>query len=172
MILLGVPVLIALWVGFMNLYGNIRVMDDGKLIRSGQLSEKRFKRLIDKYKVKTVINLRGTENAPHEKRICEEKGIHYFGPSWSSKDLPTPENLRKLIILLEMAEDPCLGGADRSGEVTAIYKLMKGQSKKEALKMLTPWYGHIPFIRPAKRFFIEKAWKGVEWAKNQYKGEL
>ena len=50
--------------------------------------------------------------------------------------------------------------------------LMKGKSKKDALKMLTPWYGHIPFIRPAKRFFIQKAWKGAEWAKNEYRGEL
>lgn len=175
-ILLGIPVAFAVWVGIVYLYGNIRVQNGGKFIRSAQLSERRFKKLINKYKVKTVINLRGTDDAPHEKTICEEMNIDYFAPEWDSNDLPTKDNLIKLIRCLEMANEPiyvhCLGGADRSGEVAAIYYLMKGKDKEFALKQLTPWYFHIPYLRPAKRFFIEKAWQGVDWAKNKYTGEL
>lgn len=175
-ILLSIPLIISALAGVVYLTGNIRVQDKGRFIRSAQLSEKRFKKLLKKHKVKTVVNLRGTDDAPHEKVICEEMGIDYFAPEWESRDIPTKESLRRLVRIFEMSNEPiyvhCLGGADRSGEVSAIYHLMKGKTKKEALRQLTPWYFHIPYIRPAKRFFIERVWKGTEWAKNEYKGEL
>jgi hypothetical protein len=34
--------------------------------------------------------------------------------------------------------------------------------------MLTPKYHHISIFKPAKRYFIKKVWKGVEWARNEY----
>lgn len=169
---------IGIYVGILNLYGNIRVQNKGKFIRSGQLSEKRFENLLDKHKVKTVINLRGTDDAPHEEVICKKKGIAYVGDiSWDSDDLPNPEDLRKVVEVLEVCQEPvyvhCLAGADRSGEVAALYYIIKeGHDNKEALKNLTILYGHIPHLKPAKRFFIGKAWKGIEWAKTQYTGKL
>lgn len=158
-------IVIGLYIGIMNLYGNIRVQNKGKFIRSAQLSEKRFENLIKKHKVKTVINLRGTDDAPHEKEICEKKGIFYVGDiEWDSDEIPSEESLNKMVNILETCEEPvyvhCLGGADRSGEIAAMYYTIREKySIDKALKSLSILYGHMAWKRPAKRYFIMKVWR-------------
>jgi len=142
------------------------------LYRSAQLSPKRFKNLILRKKIKTVINFRGANK--EEEDICSALKIKYISIPMSSGQLPNPKNLAKLVDSFRLGERPiyihCLGGADRTGEAAAIYKLMEGKSKKEALRQLTPYYLHFPFVKPAKRFFIEILWQGESWAKNKYTG--
>jgi len=160
-----------------GLFPNKRTVEKGKLYRSAQLSAKQIKKAIKKWDIKTVVNLRG--ESPHkqwwveEEQAVRESGAKYFNLKMSAGRLPHRDDLLKLIEIYESAPQPilihCQGGADRTGEASAIWKLdfMK-KSKKEALKQLTIWYRHIALRFPAKRYFIKDIYQGKEWAKQNY----
>ncbi len=62
----------------------------------------------------------------------------------------------------------CDGGADRAGEASAIYQIeYMGKSRAEALEMLTLRYRHLSWLKPAKRYFIER-YRGEDWLRNEY----
>src|SRR5437763_11555760 len=62
---------------------NFRVVEDGVLYRSGQLSRPAFERVVREYRVKTVITLRTTraKDGPFpddwEREVCEAAGIRH-----------------------------------------------------------------------------------------------
>jgi hypothetical protein len=62
----------------------------------------------------------------------------------------------------------CLGGADRTGEATALYEIeYMGRTPAEALEALTPRYRHVDWLRPAKRAFVA-AYRGERWVREVY----
>ncbi|MFM6930464.1 MAG: fused DSP-PTPase phosphatase/NAD kinase-like protein [Bdellovibrio sp.] len=161
-----------------NILGpNFHEVDRGNFYRSAQLNEKEFARYIQKYRIQTIINLRGQNpDQPwyqDELAVSQKYGVQHFDISMSAKALPHRENLLRLLELYETAPRPilihCQGGADRSGEAAAIYQMLyQGKSKKEALKQLTLRYHHAQKFKPAKRYFIESVWQGENWAYNNY----
>lgn len=156
---------------------NFHEVDKDKFYRAGQLNEKELKEIISKHKIKTIINLRGeAQNSDWyevEERLSTDNNINLVNIHMSAKYIPHKDNLIKLLDTFETAERPilihCKAGADRTGEASAIYQMeYMGKSKKNSLKMLTPKYHHISIFKPAKRYFIKKLWKGVEWARTSY----
>jgi len=169
------------YAGYWYFSGNIRVLDNGNLIRSAQLSKRQLKKLLKKYKPKTVVSFRGEahfrtgkEKGESERTVVEEFGSRYAPISMSSQRFPYPEDLNKLLdVYMDLGSYPiyihCLGGADRTGEASAIYSMMiMKKSQKEALKQLTFRYLHIAGLKPAKRYFIQE-WKGIDWARKKYR---
>lgn len=159
-----------------GLITNAYEVHEGNLYRSAQLSKRQFKRYIKKWKIKTIINLRGqSEKKWYRKELeaAKEMGVEHFDIKMSAKRLPHREDLLRLIELYETAPRPilihCQGGADRTGEASAMYKLdFMDASKKEAMKMQTIKYFHLKKRYPAKRYFIGEIYQGKEWAKDNY----
>lgn len=157
--------------------GNLHQIDD-EIYRSGQLRPGLLSEAITRYNLQTVINLRGHSPGKKwydkEKRIVEEHGLNFYSIGMSAGRLPHRKDILKLIDLFENAPRPilfhCQGGADRSGEASAMYLIdFMGKSKKEALKMLRIKYGHLRWRYPAKRYFIKEIYQGKEWAKDHYR---
>jgi protein tyrosine/serine phosphatase len=70
------------------------------------------------------------------------------------------------VTLLQQAPKPilihCLGGADRSGLVSALYRFaIEGQKPDAADKELSIWYGHVPLIRPKVTAMDDSFWRYV-----------
>ncbi len=155
---------------------NFHTVDKGNLYRSAQLSKKQFIRYIKKYDIKTVINLRGESSKDWYKDEMEamlETSTGHFDIGMSAKRLPHRKDLLKLLDLLENAPRPilihCQGGADRTGEASALYKLVEEfKTKKEALKMLRLKYFHLRKRYPAKRYFISEVFQDPQWARDHY----
>lgn len=155
---------------------NLHEIDPGKYYRSGQLTGKEFEELIKKRGIKTIINLRGPSTDywyQDELATANRFGVTHIDIAMSAKRLPHRKDLIKLLESFETAERPilvhCQGGADRTGEATAIYQMLyMGKTKSEALKMLTVKYFHIEQKMPAKRYFISEIWKGADWTYNEY----
>ncbi|WP_413295199.1 tyrosine-protein phosphatase [Bdellovibrio sp. HCB185ZH] len=156
---------------------NFHEVDKGNLYRSAQLDPLEFKRYIKKYKIQSIINLRGAEPLSlwwqQELAVSKQFGVIHYDIPMTAEEIPHRKNLLKLLDLLNMAPRPilihCQGGADRSGEASAIYQMVyQGKSKEEALKQLTFKYHHVEKFKPAKRYFIEKVWQGEEWAFANY----
>lgn len=157
---------------------NFYEVDPDQYYRSAQLSKSEFKEYIKEYGIKTVINLRGANPGENwydnEKEAMKEIGnIQHYDIPMSAKRLPHPKDLTQLLHIFRNAPRPilvhCKAGVDRTGEASAIYvQEYMGWSKKDSLKMLSPRYGHFKFFKPAKSYFIDKVYKGEDWAINQY----
>jgi undecaprenyl-diphosphatase len=159
-----------------EVFDNVYAVEEGVFYRSHQLAADVLDKYIKLYGIKTVINLRGDDDKEwtrQEKVVTESNGGLFFSLSMSAVYLTTRENLIQLLTIFEAAPRPmivhCIGGADRTGEVSALWVL--DQQKKdvvEALKQLDIKYGHRKYKNSTKDFFIEKIWKGRDWAFKVY----
>ena len=120
-------------------FRKFRVVSEGKLYRSGQLSLPALKRIIHDYGIRTVVSLRETDGpgkAPQEAReeaYCDAQEINYYRippRNWSAPAGPPPveKGVRKfLAVMSDPANYPvlihCFAGIHRSGAYCAIYRM-------------------------------------------------
>jgi protein tyrosine/serine phosphatase len=150
-------------------------VDEG-VYRSAQLTPWRLKKVIKKYGIKTIINLRGNNKNylyKREKEICEEMGVEYYSVSLLSR---SPERikkseLKKLVEILKSAKKPllfhCKAGADRSGFVAVLWHILNGRDKEWAMKKeLRLKYLYLPWSKAGKIKRVFELYDGgdfVEW---------
>ncbi len=155
---------------------NFHTVQPGVLYRSAQLSPLFLEAMIKKHDIKTIINLRGNNEQKKwwqkEKKLAEKLGVTFYSIPMSAARLPNKQNLLNLLTIYQTAQRPilihCYGGADRTGEAAALWVLeQQKKDKKTALKQLSLRYGHMRFVYPAKRFFIN-LWKGNKWLIDDY----
>lgn len=122
--------------------------------RSGQLGREDFEKKISTYKIRSVLNLRGSSKLPwysDEIATMRQFGIVHFDHKLSaSKHAPTSE-LLDILKIIEQSPKPilihCRGGADRTGLVSAITRLaLEKTTIQEAKKELSLRYGHFPYL--------------------------
>jgi protein tyrosine/serine phosphatase len=118
---------------------NFRVVREGVLYRSGQMSLDGLKRVIHDYGIKTVVTLRAGANpgdpAPDlaEEEYCKVQEINYHRlppGEWWAPDGPAPaeESVRKFrTVMADPKNYPvlvhCLAGIHRTGAYCAIYRM-------------------------------------------------
>jgi len=124
----------------------------GKAYRSAQLTEVQLQEMIREHGIRTVINLRGT--CPDtgwydgEARATHAANVSQEDLSLSAKRLPPPNEVRRMIEVLDRTEWPilihCQRGADRTGLVsTSVMLLYTNATLAKARRQLWPRYGHI-----------------------------
>lgn len=142
---IGPPIaLAALWAAWLHdrPVRHFAVVEGGVLYRSGQPDERGWKRLRDRYGIRTVIDLReDTPNEPwavSERQFCAANGIRYI-------KLPIgPDRLtdRELQIIAQTVSDRqcqpvlvhCEHGKSRTGIAVAAYRVVaQGWSYQTAL---------------------------------------
>jgi protein tyrosine phosphatase (PTP) superfamily phosphohydrolase (DUF442 family) len=160
----------------LRLAQNFHVVDPGKLYRSAQLSQKELKEIIDKYKIKTVINLRGPSPGhswyDDEISAVSEKHIVHIDVPMTKDSIPKREVLVDLLDTFEKAPRPilihCQSGSDRTSLASAIYEMeYMNFSHDEAKKMISPRYLHLSLFAPAMLYFFD-IYKDARWAKKDY----
>jgi protein tyrosine/serine phosphatase len=156
---------------------NFYEIDPGQYYRSAQLSSAQLENYIKQYKIQTVINLRGENRGEAwyqaEEETTNRLNVGLINIGMSANRLPHREDLIKLLEAFKDAPRPllvhCQAGADRTGEASALYQMIyMGKPKVEAMKMLNIRYGHIASAKPAKDYFIQSVWAGVDWAYQSY----
>jgi uncharacterized protein (TIGR01244 family) len=168
--LVGLAALFGAYVGILILSGNFHVVLPGRFYRSAQLSGERLGEEIDRYGIKTVINLRG-ENVgkdwyDDEVRATAAHGATHVDFRMSARRDLTPEKTQQLLALLKTAEQPilvhCMSGADRTGLASVIFmQQVAGVDEEEAEWQLSPLYGHInlPFLGA---YAMDDSWEALE----------
>jgi Tyrosine phosphatase family len=150
-------VAVLLWpvweIGRVVLVGNRHEIIPGKLYRGAQPSGPALAALIEQYKIRTVLNTRGCcwPDAWYvdEAEVCQRLGVNLEDVSFSAVHLPSRDELRVLIGVLDRAEYPmfvhCRHGSDRTGVAAmAAYLLLDDQTYDSAHKQLSWRYGHAP----------------------------
>lgn len=169
---------------------NFRVVKEGVLYRSGQMSLDGIKRIIHDYGIRTVISLRDARkpgNPPpdaDEQKECVGLGLHYLRITphrWLNDQngfSPADENVADF---LELVRDPkkhpilvhCFAGIHRTGAYSAVYRISEeGWSKDSALAELNllgydNLYEEKDILGYLKAFKSEKIEKIIHERKNQ-----
>jgi len=133
---------------------NLRVVEDGVLYRSAQLSPSGLDRVIHDYGIRTVVSFRDTEEGKAavppdqwEESFCAKLGVNHVRMPlrvWSYERgvIPADENVQRF---LEIVNDPtklpvlvhCFRGVHRTGTYCAIYRMeCQGWSNADALAEL------------------------------------
>jgi protein tyrosine phosphatase (PTP) superfamily phosphohydrolase (DUF442 family) len=143
---------------YIYIYGNFHQVDKN-FYRSGQLYSYNYPFYLKKYKIKSVLSLRGY---PKEIAILKEKHIKYYNFPISARKELTQEEMNRLIGVMRQAPKPllihCQGGADRSSLATALYLYAIKHDIKKAQSSFSVFYGHIPWIFP-KTSAMDKSFK-------------
>lgn len=150
-------------------HGNFRPVTAGEAYRSGQLDSSRLAYYIKKYNIKSILNLRGNVASDgesvaqwylDEKRVAETYNVMHYDIYLSASQELEKEDVEKLMEFIRSAPRPvlihCKSGADRSGLVAAMWKvIVDKEPKPEAEKQLSVLYGHFPIGSAAAmdRFF-------------------
>lgn len=151
---------------------NFHAIADGRAYRSNQPTPDELRTIIEKYGVRTVINLRGPNPDEtwyrQEAEVCRQAGIEMVDHPMSSRHLPEPELLEQVVDSLETSAEPmlihCEGGADRSGAVAAIYRMrILGEDRDAAQAELSPEYLHFREFKPCMDRLIEIYEPEPEW---------
>lgn len=136
-----------------------REVTPGRFYRSGQMNASGFKDAIERYGIRTVVNLQHENPDPHlaetwfgkpvvhEKELCEQLKVRYV--LLTPDILPVPNDLTKMPPVVEeflkLLDDEsaypilihCKAGLHRTGRLTAIYRMEKeGWDTGEALREL------------------------------------
>lgn len=133
---------------------NVRVVEDGVLYRSGQLSPAGLERVIHDYGIRTVITFRDVEEGKAtvppdawEDAFCARLGINHVRMPlrvWSEQDgvVPADENVRRFLeVMADQKNYPvlvhCYRGVHRTGTYCAIYRMeCQGWTNAEAMAEL------------------------------------
>lgn len=145
---------------FLTLYyvsynGNFHEVVKGKIYRSAQLNSNKLQKYINRYKFKTIINLRGTSKEKwhmREKETAKINNVELYDLRFSANELPKISQIHSLLEILINAERPllihCKGGADRSGMASAIALSINQNPPLPELKQQFSWrYFVVPFTR-------------------------
>jgi protein tyrosine/serine phosphatase len=134
--------------------GNFRVVEDGVLYRSAQLTPAGLERVVHDYGIKTVVSFRDTDPGKSgpppdewEEAFCAKLGITYVRmplKHWATENgrAQAQDNVdRFLAVMADRKNHPvlvhCFKGIHRTGTYCAIYRMeYQGWQNKEAMDEL------------------------------------
>ncbi len=145
---------------------NFHPITPGEAYRSAQLEPHELGSYIEKYGIRSILNLRGrNQRAPwyrEEMKISAGLRVKHYDVPLTAYRPPGPDDIRALVAVFREAPRPilihCQGGADRTGVVAAMWKvIVDKEGKAEARRQLSLHYGHLPWGRKTvlDRFFAD-----------------
>lgn len=149
------PLSIGGWVLGLHITGNVHAVEPGVLYRSAQLDGPELEAVINKYAIRTVINLRGPNKGRswYDEEIAESRkdGVSHIDIRMSARSKPAASTIHDLLAALRSAPKPilihCKDGADRTGLAAALYELLiAGEPPETAARQLSFRYGHFPWL--------------------------
>jgi len=149
---------------------NFHVVAPRVLYRSRTLSVRELGSVVGRFKIRTVLNLRGSEPERRwfegEVAALDALQIGRIDISMVDYLIPEADVLDRLLDALRFADRPllihCKHGADRTGLACALFSLVVlGQPPHIAVRQLSMRYGHIPWIDRKSFAMDETFWRTV-----------
>ena len=168
---------------FRTVWDNFAEVVPGKLYRSNHPTPARLKRYVDRYNIKTLINLRGHRRCGSDalsREAARKLGLTHIDMAFESRGAPHKDRILRFAEIYQNLEAPalmhCKSGADRAGLAAGLAILLEGGTANDALKQLSLRYGHFPRSRTGilDAFFLhykseaEGSLSFLDWLKNDY----
>jgi protein tyrosine/serine phosphatase len=149
---------------------NFQTVVPGKVYRSGQMTEGQWAAYLQKYAIKSLLNLRGEHQEAGwyqgEIRTAEKLGVTHYDIKLSALREVDRETLESILVILRQAPKPllmhCKSGADRSGLIASLYLFaIEGQHAEAAAQQLSLFYGHFPYLFSRSGAMDRSFWRYV-----------
>ncbi len=140
---------------------HFRVVTPGVLYRSGFLHRENLRHVIEKYGIRTVVNLstarekdKGDWDPEGEIEVCREEGVRLIQMPIEDETPPSADQLAAWLALLDEAKSQpilvhCDHGVVRTGMLVAVYEMERlGKTNQQAFDDL-PRFGHT-FYKPGR----------------------
>ena len=159
----------AYW-GLLQYQGNLHAVSEGVLYRSAQLSKAEIAAVAQRYRIKSVLNLRGAHAGQrwYDDEVAEsgQLGLIHYDYAVSAKRFVTGQQIAELLDIMRRAPKPllihCKSGADRTGLLAALYRYAEaGISAPEADQELSLVYGHFPYLTSRSVAMDDSFWAYV-----------
>lgn len=151
-----------------QLLGNFHEVLAGQLYRSNQPSVEELVRYTKENGIRTVINLRGTNESQawyqDEIKTSRELGLNHIDFGMSASQELDMNQVNQLVAIMRDAPKPilihCKAGADRTGLATALYlSRVALLSEKEAESQLSIRYGHVGIPYLSATYAMDRTWR-------------
>jgi protein tyrosine/serine phosphatase len=151
--------------------GNFHAVVDRQIYRSRQLSPGQLATLVQRYKIRSVLNLRGANKGDRwyqdEIRTSDRLDVRHYDYGLSSGRDVSPSDLDWILEIIRNAPKPilihCKFGADRTALVAAAYLYaVAGKDAAEAARQLSVRYGHFPYLWSRTGAMDRSFWRYVE----------
>jgi uncharacterized protein (TIGR01244 family) len=172
---LGVAALVLVcgtYFGAIQLTGNFSEVLPGQLYRSAQPTAGDIAFYAQRYGIKTIVNLRGSDKNKSgwyadEVAAAQKANIKLIDFRMSARRELTPEQAHRLIALLKDAPKPilihCKSGSDRTGLVSVIYlNQIAGVDEDTAEGQLSLRFGHIGIPLFSSTYAMDRTWEDLE----------
>ncbi|SFV69530.1 hypothetical protein MNB_SV-3-557 [hydrothermal vent metagenome] len=137
---------------------------DKDLYRSAQLFSFNLPYYIEKYQIKSILNLRGESSKQwyqDELRISKENHVAHYDYAIGDRQVSSMEEMNTIIKIMKNAPKPllvhCKAGADRTSLASALY-LYEIRNNKDAKEAISILYGHFPWLG-SKTKAMDKSFK-------------
>ncbi|MDI2091068.1 tyrosine-protein phosphatase [Commensalibacter oyaizuii] len=134
---------------FRLVWSNFHAVIPKKIYRCNHPTPARLTRLKTKYRLKTIINLRGHRDCGSDalsRTQAKSLGLIYIDMPFESRGAPHKDRILKLADIYPTLEFPilihCKSGADRAGLVAALLVLLENGKIEQAMQQLSWRYGH------------------------------
>ena len=137
---------------------NFGIVEKGKFYRSGQPHKDDFQYIARRLKIKTLVIFKQNVDS-FERKLASQYGITLHHLQLSASTPPTDDELDQFFsIATNKSHQPlwihCQGGADRTGIMTALYRIeFHNWSKLGAIIEMISYF-HIPFRYPKLTEYI------------------
>ena len=162
---------------------NFGVVIPGKLYRGNHPTPARLRRLHDRYRLRTLINLRGKRDCGSDalsRDAAARLGMAHVDMAFESRGAPQRDRILRFYDLYQSITFPalmhCKSGADRTGLAGGLALLFEGGTAADALGQLSMRFGH--FSRSPTgildAFFLHYQATGegrrpfIEWVRDEY----
>jgi protein tyrosine/serine phosphatase len=171
---------------FRLLYSNFAAVAPGRLYRMNHPTPGRLAALTRRYGFKTLINLRGQARNGSDalsRDMAARLGLDFIDMAVESRGAPHRDRILRLHEIYRTMREPalihCKSGADRAGLAAGLWVLFEGGTAADALRQLSPRFGHIRRSRTGvlDAFFLLYAREGegrkpfLDWVREDYDEE-
>ena len=153
-ILLPLLVITTLWATYFFIYGNFHKVDKD-VYRSAQLFSYNLPYYLEKYQIKSILNLRKIRKAQNrswfknEVSIAKDMGVMRYDYPIGDREEASIEEMDNIVQLIRDAPKPllihCKAGADRTSLASALY-LYAIKNDPNSQKEISIIYGHFPWL--------------------------
>ncbi len=165
------PIILGLYLGFLQMSGNFHEVISGELYRSAQPTAAMISYAVKEEGIKTILNLRGANPErdwyQNELGAIKSLDVNFIEFRMSSKRELTKQDTDKLLEIMRKAPKPlmihCQGGADRSGLAVALYlAVIKKYPADVAENQISIRFGHIGLPYLSKTFAMDSTFEKIE----------
>jgi protein tyrosine/serine phosphatase len=151
-------------------WGNFHTVMEGFIYRSGQLTSVDLTYTIDRYRIRSILNLRGKNMGSRwyqeETYVANSHGVVHYDYGISANRELEDLDIRNILAILRTGPKPllihCKTGSDRTGLVAALYLHdLEGVDAQTASQQLSIMYGHFPYFWNSTAAMDRTFWRYV-----------